>query len=739
MKANPLACALLVLLAVTVPLPAQQPTTNAAGTSKTSAGDIFDRIAAKQGVTNKPASSEWHPPESDEIIKGTKIPRWDDTTPLPAKTLTTANNTKKLNSKPRADKFGFVPDTEPQPVIQEYPEYQITSSQTLTKEEAKNLHWKVQAMLDRIAETSPPAKRSVYDFLREAVGVLGKWAQTEWGFVVCGVTLGVLLIALCALIFFLLVRYVRRMKASMSKHNPQKIMLGLGVLLVILNGLFPLFEWTSWNYQKGWSYHQDGYRFLFAPPEGSKIIFTRFLVQFVTIIAATAGAFFLFGMRDKKATVQGKIQEAANQPVETVLKAERSDIPPPAKQVTGDAQTAAPVGELTRPNSENLPVHEVSEDLAAQMADKTNDQFVEMLKQPDDWLPETIDIARTELKRRGVDTNTITVGPPLMPASQPPIPAWQPSARLLFRLRLVSALLLVASFSILLYVMTGSHGDTQKISDLLVNLVGKSGIAAFLLWFSFGKKKGFGVLLFAIFCFLFAVFIGWGVAKIKKEDASVEKLASNAVALMEQMTNSDNFTPQTTGNKNMDQVMSLLAKYGAFFKQLTTDMDSELQNVGEPNIYSEAILNDKEKIRASISIQSKRQTIIETYRAKGHDGIERTALELSKMNISDSTAKGMVEGFNGTLEKAGPLMDEIFTLRSNMESAKAHFLQFMLERFGDYKSNGAAIVFSKNEDLKHYKALTKVVEDDTKAVDDWAAKQIGSANSAKERLKKIAQ
>jgi rhodanese-related sulfurtransferase len=648
---------------------------------------------------------QFDPPKGDEIIKGTKIPRWDDTTPLPAKTPTTTNNSQKLKSKQRADE----------------------------------IHEQVQKMLARNAETSTPAKRSASDFLREAVGVLGTWAKTEWGFVVCGVTLGVLLIALCALIFSLLVRYVRRMKNILSKHSPQRIVLGLGVLLVILNGLFPLFEWTSWNYQKGWSYHQEGYRFLFAPPEGSKIIFTRFLVQFVTIIAATAGAFFLFGMRDKKETAQGKIQEAANQPVETFLKDERSDILPPAKPVTGDVQTAAPVRELTRPNSETLPVHEASENLAAQMADKTNDQLVEMLKQPDDWLPEALDVARTELQRRGIDTSTITVGPPLMPAGQHPIPAWQPSARILFRLRLVSALLLAASFFILLYVLIGSHGNTQKISDLLVNLVGKSGIAAFLLWFSFGKKKGFGVLLFAIFCFLFAVFIGWGVAKIKKEDASVEKLASNAVALMEQMTNSDNFTPQTTGNKNMDQVMSLLAKYGAFFKQLTTDMDSELQNVGEPNIYSEAILNDKEKIRVSISIQSKRQTIIETYRAKGHDGIERTALELPKMNISDSTAKGMVEGFNGTLEKAGPLMDEIFTLRSNMESAKAHFLQFMLERFGDYKSNGAAIVFSKNEDLKQYKALTKVVEDDTKAVDDWAAKQIGSANSAKERLKKMAQ
>lgn len=81
MKANPLVCALLVLLAVAFQLPAQQPTTNAAGTNKSSAGDIFDRVAAEQAATNKQRSAR-KPSEGDEIIMGTTIPRWEDTQPV---------------------------------------------------------------------------------------------------------------------------------------------------------------------------------------------------------------------------------------------------------------------------------------------------------------------------------------------------------------------------------------------------------------------------------------------------------------------------------------------------------------------------------------------------------------------------------------------------------------------------------------------------------------------------------
>lgn len=101
---------------------------------------------------------------------------------------------------------------------------------------------------------------------------------------------------------------MNRMKISVSKHNPQKIVLGLGLLLVLLNGLFPPFQetYSSKEYL--------GHRFLFIPPARAHIVTSLFFIQFVTIIGATAGAFFLFGMRDKKPTGNG--QEKPDKPTE---------------------------------------------------------------------------------------------------------------------------------------------------------------------------------------------------------------------------------------------------------------------------------------------------------------------------------------------------------------------------------------------------------------------------------------
>jgi len=357
MKANPLACALLVLLAVAVQLPAQQPVspsikhtlpdfatlqpvTNAVATNKESGPWEDYQVSSSNtnaAATNKLASSKWQPPEGDEIIKGTKIPRWDDTTPLPAKTRTaaskpltfsaedfldspaTANNSKKLKSKPRADEIDFVPDTETKPVIQEFP-----------------------------AKTPTPAKRSVYDFLRDPVELV------DWE-ILGGVVFFVFLITTSVLILFRVFRqvfrYARRMKASMSKHNPQKIVLGLGLLLVILNGLFPPFEGEIKSSPMVTEYL--GHYFLFAPPSpatvyhaitgkdtqskyvadsgygyiqevpvtrdvllrySAHVVTSLFFMQFVTIVGAIVGACFLFGMRYKKGT--GNSQEMPDKPAE---------------------------------------------------------------------------------------------------------------------------------------------------------------------------------------------------------------------------------------------------------------------------------------------------------------------------------------------------------------------------------------------------------------------------------------
>ena len=75
------------------------------------------------------------------------------------------------------------------------------------------------------------------------------------------------------------------------------------------------------------------------------------------------------------------------------------------------------------PKSESLtqneippPTHHVessqkaSEDLVAQMAEKTNDQLLEMFRQPDDWHPETLNLAKVELQRRGLEPPKIVPG-----------------------------------------------------------------------------------------------------------------------------------------------------------------------------------------------------------------------------------------------------------------------------------------------------------------------------------------
>jgi hypothetical protein len=59
------------------------------------------------------------------------------------------------------------------------------------------------------------------------------------------------------------------------------------------------------------------------------------------------------------------------------------------------------------------------EDLAAQMADKTNDQLLAMFNRPDDWLSAALDAGRAELQRRGIEASALPVGPPPMQEGQP--------------------------------------------------------------------------------------------------------------------------------------------------------------------------------------------------------------------------------------------------------------------------------------------------------------------------------
>jgi hypothetical protein len=52
------------------------------------------------------------------------------------------------------------------------------------------------------------------------------------------------------------------------------------------------------------------------------------------------------------------------------------------------------------------------EEMAAAMADKSNEELSAMFGRPDDWQPEALEAARAELQRRGIDPAAVVGGPP---------------------------------------------------------------------------------------------------------------------------------------------------------------------------------------------------------------------------------------------------------------------------------------------------------------------------------------
>ena len=114
-----------------------------------------------------------------------------------------------------------------------------------------------------------------------------------WGLVAICVTFAVLLITLAVLIFSSLVRYVRRMKISVSK-----LIILVGAVAFILCGLFP--PWLDISHQG--HTRSAGYSFILSPPPGDygvKLDIARLFVEWFCIAVATGTVWLLVSKPEK--------------------------------------------------------------------------------------------------------------------------------------------------------------------------------------------------------------------------------------------------------------------------------------------------------------------------------------------------------------------------------------------------------------------------------------------------------
>ncbi len=169
---------------------------------------------------------------------------------------------------------------------------------------------------------------------------------------------------------------------------------------------------------------------------------------------------------------------------------------------------------------------------------------------------------------------------------------------------------------------------------------------------------------------------------------------------------------------------------------LFTDLNSDLESAGEPNIFSQELLSQEKKILEALWVQPKRQKIVEAYRDKAQRIIDNAGRDFAAMNLSDESARAFVDGFEGALEKTKSQMNELFTRRVNAETAKSQFLGFMLKSFPDYTFVGSKIRFSTQDEIEQYDKLGDAVTDSQKAYEKYAADMV---DASQKQLNKFVQ
>lgn len=226
---------------------------------------------------------------------------------------------------------------------------------------------------------------------------------------------------------------------------------------------------------------------------------------------------------------------------------------------------------------------------------------------------------------------------------------------------------------------------------------------------------------------------------ITKEYAPLKTFTSSVLALIENPTNSGVFVPEKTGNEEIDQLIRFFTDSIARWKDLFNEMTSNLQKVGELEIYSEQTLMEKTKLQKGVAVQLRRQEIIEGYRSRAKLEVERVNHDLAAMNLSDPDAKSMLKGMSNSFEKGLLQAEELFTFRLKVESDKKRFLEFMAQKFFRYKIDANKIRFEDQADSDEYEALTKTISESTKALDDFQDKMLKSTESTKQQLKEATQ
>lgn len=285
---------------------------------------------------------------------------------------------------------------------------------------------------------------------------------------------------------------------------------------------------------------------------------------------------------------------------------------------------------------------------------------------------------------------------------------------------------------------------TEKLTEAIGRMLIASGVFAWVCRSGAGKRKGVGLFAFSIALLVCSIIFvsnfkeGANRAKQRSKEES-KQISESLMDIVGQATNGTISHIKPTGNAELDTALQPLLRLMQQFSKSLEQMEQEIASLQQEDVFSVSMLTNKSNIQSEITRSIAAQKIFEKYHSQFPAMVDAARKKYDGLNVSEDIKRGSIKGFDESLSKQRPQVEEMFNLRERREAANLQFLQFMLGAFDDYQMKDSGISFKSDTNLSKYKLFVKNIQDSIREAEEFQKRQFQTVEETKAKIQKIAE
>lgn len=195
---------------------------------------------------------------------------------------------------------------------------------------------------------------------------------------------------------------------------------------------------------------------------------------------------------------------------------------------------------------------------------------------------------------------------------------------------------------------------------------------------------------------------------IVEEADRINEEASDAEALPGKI---DPIDTKVSAGGELGKIEQLIKTYMNGLVALQNDYMLELEAIGWNQILEPQRLKKPRGFSESELIVKRTKEIIAKYMTRTNELIRTTRERIQNLDISQSSKKAMLEGFDSGLGKAKPQLESLWKLEQRSVEEVEALLIFLQNRNENWAGEDGQFVFDYERDLENFNAHMRVVDE----------------------------